>query len=442
LAEIEAGPYNIAVISEWVAQDRLFVQDLGYAEATLARFSVSRPRMPYQLDDVRDASEVQLAARRFISDAFLSEDDANYPLTAAIAQVFTESDFIDGIRYPSLAVQGRADNFALTPDCVRTKMRLEAASYYWLKTASADGAYDFNPIADLSEMDDGGSLSWVYRDHVSVIPPGASLPVGVTPGDRLPFQISGPSSVMIDNRRYDILPGAFLEICGNLPIVKCADGTIVEGTEVAETTEEADAATETGKSPAALANDAISRLKEYQSVLAIAVRSREIASMRVSVATAVTLGEFDFDETRWTCKLRKQSAIEFHEPKTVPDYIAWWTYVCAAQESHLPLPALLIVEGGVQTLAAINARVEPLIGEKLLPNEFTLAWGRATSDPTNFVSSRALGECARDATDILAWIAAHPSSPTNTFKASEYCSCMRVWAKAEGVPEGLGDITK
>jgi RES domain len=387
LAEIEAGPYNIVVISEWVTQDRLLVQDLGFEDRAFRRFGVDRPRQRYQLADVENASETELEARRFISDAFLAEGKVNYALTAAIAQVFTESDVIAGIRYPSLALNGRADNFALRPDYVRTKMRLEAATYFWLKSASTDGTYDFDPVADLTGIDTNGLLSWTYRDHVNVIPPGASVEL-VMPLGKFPLHVPGPTEMVIGDRRYAVVPGAFLEMLPDGPTVKLPDGNIVGGTDVAECVPRGSVVTAAGgKSAAALAHDANSRLKAFQSVMAIAVRSREITQTPVSVAAVVTLSNLSLDSEPWTCSQKMQSAFEFHNPQAPSELIAWWTILRAAQASPTPLPALVLVEGGVETLAAINARKQPLIGTELLPEGFTLAWSRATTDATDFVSS-------------------------------------------------------
>jgi len=440
LAEIKAGPYSIVVISEWVTQDVLIVQDLGFEEHAFRRLGVDRQRQAHQVDDVKSASETELKARRFVSNAFLTEGEASYALTAVIAEVFTESDAIAGIRYPSLALNGRADNFALRPEYVRTKMRLEAATYFWVKSASADGTYDFDPIADLTGIDENGSFSWTYRDHISVIPPGASLEVSVRPGDRFPLQIQSPSEIVIGNRRYATVPGAFMEVLPGGPTVKSPDGTIIEGTEVGECTPQAPVAATGGKSPAALARDANVRLKAFQTVMAIAVRSRVIAQTRVSVATAVTLSGLDLDRIPWTCQHAKQSAFEFHDPRAPSEFIAWWRFVRATRESLLPLPVLLIVEGGVETLAAINARVQPLIGKELLPEGFTLAWGRAVGEPTDFVSSKALSACVEDAMGLLDWLAMHPESLGQAQEGSEHFSRMRVWQRRPvmGGDGGLG----
>jgi hypothetical protein len=427
LAEIERGPYNIAVISEWVTQDCLIIQDLGFEERAFRRFAVDR-RQPHQLEDVKNASEMEHEARRFISDAFLAEGEASYALTAAIAEVFAESDAIAGIRYPSRALHGRSDNFALKPDYVRTRMRLEAATYYWFKSASEDGTYEFDSVADLSGIASDGALSWTYRDHIDVIPPGASLEVRLRSG-RYPLQIPGPSEVVIGGRRYNVVPGAFVEVLENGHILKLADGTVIEGTEARESDAQPTRQTTGGKSAAALAYDSNSYLKKFASVLAIAVRSREVGGTPVSIAAAVTLSSLGLDKNPWTCQSAKQSACEFHNPTGPPERIAWLTYLSAAQESSLPLPILLIVEGGIETLAAINARSEPLVDESL-PERFRLAWGRATADATDLVACRALGTCAEDATQLLDWISANPESLKEAHPSDKHYSHMRVWERA------------
>jgi hypothetical protein len=426
LAEIEAGPYNIVAISEWVTQDRMIVQDLGFEEQALRRFAVDR-RQPHHLEDVENASEMELEARRFISDAFLAEDEASYALTAAIAEVFSEGDAIAGIRYPSLALRGRSDNFALKPDYVRTRMRLEAATYYWLKSASEDGTYDFDPVADLSGIDNDGSLSWTYRDHVNVLPPGAALEVCLRPG-RYPLQIPGPSEVVIDRRRYSVVPGAFVEVLEDRYILKLADETVIEGTDAPDFAEQPREGSTGGRSAAALAHDSNAYLKKFASVMAIAVRSREIASTSVSIAAAETLSNLELDKFPWTCQSAKQSAFEFHDPAYSAERIAWLTYLSAARASSLPLPTLLIVEGGIETLAAINARSEVLVDEPL-PEGYTLACARATSDATDLIACRALGTCAEDATKLLDWILANPESLKQALPSDKHYSHMRVWTR-------------
>jgi hypothetical protein len=425
LAEIAAGPYNICVISEWVTQDIMYVQDLGFEEQAFGRFGVDRQRLPHQVEDIRNASEAEKEARRFISDAFLSEGEANYPLTAAIADVFTHG-VLTGIRYPSLALKGRSDNFALRPDYVREKMRLEAATYFYIKRASDEGMYDFDPIADLTGINRDGSLSWTHRDHRSVIPPQAGLKVNVPPGDRVVMQIHRPMVIVLENRRYAVVPGAFIERLTDGIVVKSPEGNIIEGLEVEKSTLHA-IDTTGGKDPTTLAREANSPLKAYQTVIAITVRLREIAGRQVAVATAVVLSKLDLDSTPWTCQQARQSAFEFHDPRASPECIAWWKYVHSAQDSSLAVPALVIVEGGIETVAAINARVQPLLGKELLPVGFTLACNRVSAEPTDFVSSKALSVCVEEAVKLLDWLEMHPECSAQTFEDSEYYSRARVW---------------
>jgi hypothetical protein len=425
LAEIAAGPYSIVVISEWVTQDRLIVQDLGFDERAFQKFGIDRPRADYQLEDVGNASEEALEARRFISEAFLREGKADYALTAAIANVFTEGDQIAGIRYPSLALNGHADNFALRPDYVRAKMRLEAATYFRVNSAS-NGDYGFDPIADLSGIDEKGLLSWTYRDHISQLPPQSALEVNdVPPGDKIPLFVREPIEIVIENRRYAVVPGCYLERTPDGPVAKSSDGAIVAGIELTDPIPIA----AQGKSPTTLAYEANLRLHGFQTVTAIAVRSRELAGKRVSVATAVILSNIDFEAKPWTCQQSKQAAFEFHDPGALPEFVAWWKFVRAAQDSSLPHPALVIVEGGVQTVATINVRAQPLIGTEFLPKGFTLTCSRAVDGPTDFITSRALSECVKDAVGLLDWLAAHPDCTAQTFEDSEYYSRMRVWPR-------------
>ncbi len=430
LAEIEAGPYNIVVISEWVTQEPMIVQDLGLEEQAFRRLGVDRRRQPHQLDDDKNATEVGREARRFISEAFLTEGEQSYALTAAIAEVFTQSDKIAGIRYPSLALNARADNFALRPEYVRTKMRLEGATYFWVKSASADGTYDFDPIADLTGIHEGEFLSWTHRDHRSVVPPQAGVEVNVPPGERIVMQIHGPTEIVIKSRKYAVIPGASIERLpdGGGIVVKLPDGTIVEGVEVEEPALQAlDVAG--GKTPTELAREVNSRLKAFPTVMAIAVRSREIGGTGVSVATATTMSNLELDRIPWTCQSAKQSALEFHDPRASPDCIAWWKFSQAVRESRLPLPALLIVEGGIETISAISARDQPLIGKEFLPHGFTLAWGRAADEPSDFVSTRMLSECVKDAVGLLDWLAVHPECTAQSFQDSDLYSRMRVWQR-------------
>jgi RES domain-containing protein len=424
LSEIEAGPYSIVVISEWVTQDRMIVQDLGFEERAFHRFGIDRPRADYQLEDVKNASEAALEARRFISDAFLRESRVDYALTAAIANVFTESNHIVGIRYPSLAINGRADNFALRPDYVRTNMRLEAATYFRVGTVSGHD-YSFDPIADLTGIDEKGNLSWTYRDHISHLPPQAGLAVNLPPGDKIPLIIRSPMEIAFENRRYAVVPGCYLERTLDGPVVKLPDGTIVEGIELSDPI----SVTTHGKSPATLAYEANIRFEEFQTVMAIAVRSRDLLGKRVSLAATVTLSAFDFEAKPWTCQQSKQAAFEFHDARALPEFVAWWKLIHTAQGSSLPHPTLVIVEGGVQTVAAINARIQPLLGGEFLPDGFTLACSRVADGPTDFVASKALSECVKDAAELLDWLTAHPDCPAQTFEDSEYYSRMRVWIR-------------
>ncbi len=424
LAEIEAGPYSVVVVSEWVTQDRMILQDLGFEEQAFRRFTADRQRQPHQIEDVANASNTALEARRFVSEAFLAEGPTNYALTAAITHVFTDGDAFAGVRYPSLAFDGRADNVALRPEYVQKKMRLEAAVYFHINSVS-DGSYGFDPIADLTGIGESGLLSWTYRDRITMIPPSGAVVAVVKPGERWTLQVREPSDIVIENRRYTVAPGSYLEGLTDGVVVKLSDGTVIVSVEVSEPPP----ITASGKNPAALAQEANGRLRGFQNFIAIVVRSREIAGRRVSVAAAVTLANLNLDPPPWSCQLAKQSAFEFHDPHGPPEPIAWWKYVNAIRESSIGLPALAIVEGGVETVAAINARLQPLIGNEFLPDGFTLACSRAADGPTDIVTSKAMSECVKDAMELLDWLATHPDCPAQTFEDSECYSRMRVWPR-------------
>jgi hypothetical protein len=429
LAEIEAGPHNTVVISEWVTQDRMIVQDLGFEEAAFQRFGVDLKLRVAQVKGKGSISSGALEARHFISDAFLQDGEENYALTAAIAEVFTQSDAIAGIRYPSLALNGRADNFALRPDYVQHHMRLESATFFQITGCPEAGVYDFNPIADLTSIDETGSLSWTYRDHQISVPPGASLAIRLPVGAKRSLQVAGSTDLVIENLRYSVVPGTTLEMLADGPTLRLPDGSVLQGTEVTDAALPVAVGGAVAKDSKMLAYEANSRLSEFQTIMAIAVRSQTIAGKRVSVASAIFLNKLDVSRNPWTCQSKMQPAFEFHEPRAAPEYVAWWTLLSAMQKTPLPTPALLIVEAGVETLAAINARKQAVIGKELLPPEFTLAWGRSTGDPTDFVSSKVLGECANDATSLLNWLSGHPESLAKAFQGAEHYSRMRVWPR-------------
>jgi hypothetical protein len=220
--------------------------------------------------------------------------------------------------------------------------------------------------------------------------------------------------------------------------LKRADGTVIDGTEVADAVVQGVAGQSGAKTAAALASMCNSLLKSYGSVLAIAVRSREIGETRVSIAAAVVVSKIELNKSTWTCQVAKQSAFEFHNSTESPERVAWWTYIAASRES-LPLPMLLIVEGGIETLAAINARSETLV-DAYLPEGYTLAWGRATDTATDFISGQALRSSVEDATRLLDWISANPECLKRVHPGSSHYSHMRVWQRTVPPEEPSGAL--
>lgn len=93
------------------------------------------------------------------------------------------------------------------------------------------------------------------------------------------------------------------------------------------------------------------------------------------------------------------------------------------------LPMVVLVEGGVETLAVINRRGEPVLDE-LLPDGVSLmrAWGLATSERADYISCRALGVCIEDANDLLEFIATNADAlPERGPSGSQFYSHIRKW---------------
>jgi hypothetical protein len=209
-----------------------------------------------------------------------------------------------------------------------------------------------------------------------------------------------------------------------------------EGVDLAADAVESPMTTSIGSSPTDLALHANSRLKEFPTVMTAAVRSRQVNQSLISVATASILTNLDLDASPWTCRSVKQSAMEFHDCTAQAEYVAWSIFIDAVQRSSVSRPILLVVEGGVETIAAINARTQPILKD-LLPDGVTLIRGRAATEPTDFVADRALGDCVKDAEHILDQISQHPEFPAQVGNASTYYSRVRVWPRNSST-EGSG----
>ncbi|MFI4957383.1 MAG: hypothetical protein ACHQAX_09285 [Gammaproteobacteria bacterium] len=169
--ELELSPGDTVVLSEWHLTSDIWVSNIGYTSEVFTRLGSDRycPNLtPSDQRHPREASRSNIRIEEFLKEKFTEHvapgNEHLYKLTAVIAGNLLTPDpeniFKLGLMYPSLAMHGNADNYALNPDLADKHLQIKRA--WWLKVDEANPTENFYTYSLLEYADSfsGDQINW------------------------------------------------------------------------------------------------------------------------------------------------------------------------------------------------------------------------------------------------------------------------------------------
>lgn len=154
------------VLSRWMTTAVLLVNHVGYTDAALRILGTSRSDIGVGRDDrTIHTDEADAEVDTFLAEEFTkpvphgTRFAHRYKLSAVIAERMIGGDILHGLMYPTVAMQGNAENFALKPSYVESSVEFVKASL--VEITHVDGLKaKLNTLDTATRIDAHGSIQW------------------------------------------------------------------------------------------------------------------------------------------------------------------------------------------------------------------------------------------------------------------------------------------
>ncbi len=156
LFELNLQPAQYVAISKWRTGGPMIVNNIGYTDTVLRNMGSGRKAPLW----IRDGPPIIDTKQNRLIEEYLSEEftrvvrsgqEHEHKITVAIAEKLMGGAIINkdgskiefaGIIYPTIAMKGNADNLAIKPSFVDTRLTIEEVEYLRINTRSED--YEYN----------------------------------------------------------------------------------------------------------------------------------------------------------------------------------------------------------------------------------------------------------------------------------------------------------
>ena len=143
-------------------------------------------------------------------------------------------------------------------------------------------------------------------------------------------------------------------------------------------------------------------LMKYTWLVAADTNTVEVNGTRVSVTSSVLIRDIVVDARRWSAKLHRFGAFEFHDATEPPERVGWHEVIEGiSRQPEIRGSIGVVVDSDLNNLAAINSREKPLLGDSFLPKSFELLYGCGDRGTEEFITNAAIADCDRVASRRL-----------------------------------------
>lgn len=194
--EIKPKIGDCVALSVWKTTSALCLTHAGYSPSVTMSLNSRRELGVAHsfVDETRSASLLNSKVYDFLADCFAARahsESAQYKLTAAIAKKMLAGKLLDGLIYPSIRMDGLADNVALKSEVASRSLRLVSVEFLEVKALS-DGQFDVAVLDSAPGTDEDGRLRWAGRPLRWVLErPGDELTLKCVNDDWVAFNKCG-----------------------------------------------------------------------------------------------------------------------------------------------------------------------------------------------------------------------------------------------------------
>jgi len=161
---VQAG--EKAVLSTWRTTRQFIVNKVGYTHGAFSTLGSTRDCPTWKAGpNPRAETEANRSVDQFLADAFTADvwpgEEDRYKLTIAVSEKLLHgANFsFDGLLYPTIPMQGNADNIALTPTFVSSGLEFVRAEF--LQVTRIEGkSMTFDTLDTATARAEDGSILW------------------------------------------------------------------------------------------------------------------------------------------------------------------------------------------------------------------------------------------------------------------------------------------
>jgi len=157
---------TVAIV-QWETTAPLLVNHVGYTRQAFDALGSARQQagwgpQPAEFPSWDGNEEIAEFLARLFTQRVAKGEEHFYKLTVAVAEKLFADDLFDGLLYPTVAMRGNADNFAVKPRYADKHLRFLKAEFVRI-AAERDFAYDITVLDTATELGSDGSILWSGR---------------------------------------------------------------------------------------------------------------------------------------------------------------------------------------------------------------------------------------------------------------------------------------
>jgi len=162
--EVRPPVGSTVAVAQWVTTAPLLVNHVGYTESVFAGLGSERTNSEWGVQSATasvDDTNRQVASFLAYSFTQIVGDDSNYPykLSAAISEKLIVDDQFDALAYPTIAMKGNAENFAIKTQFADSSLLFQRAELLRVDSL-LDFGFEATIIDTASALGSDGKIIW------------------------------------------------------------------------------------------------------------------------------------------------------------------------------------------------------------------------------------------------------------------------------------------
>lgn len=170
--ELRANKGELFITSTWMTRRELRLMLVGYTPISLNTLGTVR-RIDVSAEPLSLSKEANQSIHEFLASQFTESipetESHRYKLSAAIASMFLEepvtgkkAPLVDGLMYPTVARNGRADNIAFLPETVLQDLELDSVQLVGIDEVKYADTYDLSILDKSLSVSSDGAIRWEH----------------------------------------------------------------------------------------------------------------------------------------------------------------------------------------------------------------------------------------------------------------------------------------